>query len=269
MLVSGVQHILCRSTVGNLWLNCLCCPCVVVIINLHFHCTFMDLFIIDYTQISETVIEDRFCLEHGTKGWYDALDHHFRWLLQYRISPFFCRWGDSMRILAYTCPWPGNTSIFVGKTICCYGVWFFSHLFIIIIADHPKAKEYYSDPRLAAYAVPYAPILSRYCSNFCQVLYQFAIYVFGSFFLFTTALMLRKIPCEERLKSWNQRLIGRNLTSICGMRCVIAQLHVSTTQNASFSLVVVFFMMPYQFVGSIMACLANSYMQLDLHYSYE
>uniref|UniRef100_A0A0E0EDM2 Glycoside hydrolase 123 catalytic domain-containing protein n=1 Tax=Oryza meridionalis TaxID=40149 RepID=A0A0E0EDM2_9ORYZ len=44
--------------------------------------------------ISETVIEDRFCLEHGTK------------------------------------------------------------------ADHPKAKEYYSDPRLAAYAVPYAPILS-------------------------------------------------------------------------------------------------------------
>jgi len=38
-----------------------------------------------------------------------------------------------MRILAYTCPWP---------------------------ADHPKANEYYSDPRLAAYAVPYAPILS-------------------------------------------------------------------------------------------------------------
>ncbi|RLM86705.1 uncharacterized protein C2845_PM04G30620 [Panicum miliaceum] len=84
-------------------------------------------------MISETVIEDRFCLEHGTEGWYDALDHHFRWLLQYRISPFFCRWGDSMRILAYTCPWP---------------------------ADHPKANEYYSDPRLAAYAVPYAPILS-------------------------------------------------------------------------------------------------------------
>ncbi|KAG2637963.1 hypothetical protein PVAP13_2NG558400 [Panicum virgatum] len=83
--------------------------------------------------ISETVIEDRFCLEHGTEGWYDALDHHFRWLLQFRISPFFCRWGDSMRILAYTCPWP---------------------------ADHPKANEYYSDPRLAAYAVPYAPILS-------------------------------------------------------------------------------------------------------------
>ncbi|PWZ36634.1 hypothetical protein Zm00014a_020422 [Zea mays] len=31
--------------------------------------------------------------------------------------------------------------------------------------DHPKANEYYSDPRLAAYAVPYAPILS------CLLLY--------------------------------------------------------------------------------------------------
>ncbi|PKA59920.1 hypothetical protein AXF42_Ash015978 [Apostasia shenzhenica] len=38
-----------------------------------------------------------------------------------------------MRVLAYTCPWP---------------------------ADHPKSEEYYSNPRLAAYALPYAPILS-------------------------------------------------------------------------------------------------------------
>lgn len=83
--------------------------------------------------ISETVIEDRFSLEHGSDGWYDALDRHFTWLLQYRISPFFCRWGDSMRVLAYTCPWS---------------------------ADHPKSDKYYSDPRLAAYAVPYTPILS-------------------------------------------------------------------------------------------------------------
>ncbi|KAH7665457.1 hypothetical protein IHE45_13G035100 [Dioscorea alata] len=84
--------------------------------------------------ISETVIEDRFGLEHGSDGWYNALDQHFNWLLRYRISPFFCRWGDGMRILAYTCPWP---------------------------ADHPKSDEYYSNPRLAAYAVPYAPILYR------------------------------------------------------------------------------------------------------------
>ncbi|XP_028551607.1 uncharacterized protein LOC110104675 isoform X12 [Dendrobium catenatum] len=87
--------------------------------------------------ISETVIEDRFRVEHGTDGWFDALDQHFRWLLQYRISPFFCRWGDSMRVLAYTCPWR---------------------------ADHPKSDEYYSNLRLAAYAVPYYPILSG-CSN--------------------------------------------------------------------------------------------------------
>ncbi|KAJ3673132.1 hypothetical protein LUZ60_006506 [Juncus effusus] len=83
--------------------------------------------------VSETVIEDRFCLEHGSQSWYDALDRHFMWLLQYKISPFFCRWGESMRVLAYTCPWP---------------------------ADHPRAEDYYSDPRLAAYAVPYLPILS-------------------------------------------------------------------------------------------------------------
>ncbi|XP_058080319.1 uncharacterized protein LOC131228578 isoform X3 [Magnolia sinica] len=84
--------------------------------------------------ISETVIEDRFGVQHGSDGWYDALERHFKWLLQFRISPFFCRWGDSMRVLTYTCPWP---------------------------ADHPKADEYYSDPRLAAYAVPYTPILNR------------------------------------------------------------------------------------------------------------
>ncbi|XP_010244312.1 PREDICTED: uncharacterized protein LOC104588174 isoform X3 [Nelumbo nucifera] len=83
--------------------------------------------------ISETVIEDRFGVKHGSEEWYSALDQHFKWLLQYRISPFFCRWGDSMRVLTYTCPWP---------------------------ADHPKSDEYYSDPRLAAYAVPYAPVLS-------------------------------------------------------------------------------------------------------------
>ncbi|XP_020590821.1 uncharacterized protein LOC110031772 isoform X3 [Phalaenopsis equestris] len=83
--------------------------------------------------VSETVIEDRFRVKHGTDLWFGALDQHFRWLLQYRISPFFCRWGDSMCVLAYTCPWP---------------------------ADHPKSDEYYSDLRLAAYAVPYYPVFS-------------------------------------------------------------------------------------------------------------
>lgn len=83
--------------------------------------------------ISETVIEDRYGVEHGSVGWHSALDQHFKWLLQYRISPFFCRWGDGMRVLAYSCPWT---------------------------AEHPKSEEYYSDPRLAAYAVPFAPVLS-------------------------------------------------------------------------------------------------------------
>ncbi|KAM7521107.1 hypothetical protein LguiB_020069 [Lonicera macranthoides] len=82
--------------------------------------------------ISDTVIEDRFGVEHGSSEWYEALDKHFKWLLQYRISPYFCRWGDSMRVLTYTSPWP---------------------------ADHPKSDEYFSDPRLAAYAVPYSPVV--------------------------------------------------------------------------------------------------------------
>ncbi|CAL5385018.1 unnamed protein product [Camellia sinensis] len=60
--------------------------------------------------ISDTVIEDRFGVEHGSK-----------------------EWGDSMRVLTYTSPWP---------------------------ADHPKSDEYLSDPRLAAYAVPYCRVVS-------------------------------------------------------------------------------------------------------------
>ncbi|KAK6131194.1 hypothetical protein DH2020_035065 [Rehmannia glutinosa] len=83
--------------------------------------------------ISDTVIEDRFGVEHGSSKWYEALDQHFQWLLQYKISPFFCRWRENMRVLTYTCPWP---------------------------ADHPKSDEYFSDPRLAAYAVPYSPVVS-------------------------------------------------------------------------------------------------------------
>ncbi|XP_042004425.1 uncharacterized protein LOC121753256 isoform X2 [Salvia splendens] len=83
--------------------------------------------------ISDTVIEDRFGVEHGSSQWYEALDEHFQWLLQYKISPYFCRWREGMRVLTYTCPWP---------------------------ADHPKSDEYLSNPRLAAYAVPDSPVVS-------------------------------------------------------------------------------------------------------------
>lgn len=83
--------------------------------------------------ISDTVIEDRFGVEHGSPEWYAALEQHFKWLLQYKISPYFCKWGNSMRVLTYTSPWP---------------------------ADHPKSDEFFSDPRLAAYAVPYSPVIS-------------------------------------------------------------------------------------------------------------
>lgn len=64
-------------------------------------------FLLTVLKISDTVIEDRFGVQHGTEEWYSALDRHFKWLLQYKISPYFCRWGDSMRVLTYTSPWPG------------------------------------------------------------------------------------------------------------------------------------------------------------------
>ncbi|KAK2966648.1 hypothetical protein RJ640_002346 [Escallonia rubra] len=107
-------------------------------IRLKLHMTVWD-FVLPTTPslpavigISDTVIEDRFGVEHGSDEWYEALDQHFKWLLQYRISPYFCRWGDSMRVLTYSSPWP---------------------------ADNPKSDEYFSDPRLAAYAVPYNPVV--------------------------------------------------------------------------------------------------------------
>lgn len=68
----------------------------------------MSIVFLKFTQISDTVIEDRFGVEHGSSKWYEALDQHFKWLLQYKISPYFCRWGENMRVLTYTCPWPGN-----------------------------------------------------------------------------------------------------------------------------------------------------------------
>jgi hypothetical protein len=54
-----------------------------------------------------------------------------------------------------------HTKEYTGSLNLC-DVIFYSSVFL---ADHPKANEYYSDPRLAAYAVPYAPILSWYHSN--------------------------------------------------------------------------------------------------------
>ncbi|GBG70386.1 hypothetical protein CBR_g6514 [Chara braunii] len=79
--------------------------------------------------ISEKVVEKEYGdLVRGSERWFKVLDMHYEWLLSYRVSPYFCRWSDDMSVLCYTCPRP---------------------------ADHPRANECYSDPRLAAYAVPY------------------------------------------------------------------------------------------------------------------
>lgn len=80
-----------------------------------------------------------------------------------------------MRVLAYTCPWPGN----IVNCLVVYVMIHFLLIFLFIIyknflvsstADHPKSDEYYADPRLAVYAVPFAG-LSGYalfilCSRF-------------------------------------------------------------------------------------------------------
>ncbi|GAQ77724.1 hypothetical protein KFL_000030050 [Klebsormidium nitens] len=73
-------------------------------------------------------------LSRGTDDWCAALDAHFQWLLPFRVSPYFCRWEREMQVYTYTCPWP---------------------------VDHPRAEAYYSDPRLSAYALPYAGMDAR------------------------------------------------------------------------------------------------------------
>lgn len=74
--------------------------------------------------VSDTVIEDRFGVEHGSEEWYKKLDLHFKWLLQYRISPYFCKWGEGMRVLTYTSPWPGiaNPRLTCLCTVCICSV---------------------------------------------------------------------------------------------------------------------------------------------------
>ncbi|KAM2721978.1 hypothetical protein EV2_042977 [Malus domestica] len=53
--------------------------------------------------ISGTVIEDRCGVEHGTDEWYEALDQHFKWLLQYKISSYFCKFQR--------CSWKNRASL--------------------------------------------------------------------------------------------------------------------------------------------------------------
>ncbi|XP_028060146.1 uncharacterized protein LOC114263750 [Camellia sinensis] len=52
----------------------------------------------DWTELLGVVLMYRYSGKRKNKEWYEALDQHFNWLLQYKISPYFCRWGDSMRV---------------------------------------------------------------------------------------------------------------------------------------------------------------------------
>ncbi|EFH40123.1 hypothetical protein ARALYDRAFT_917687 [Arabidopsis lyrata subsp. lyrata] len=46
--------------------------------------------------------ESRFDVEHGIEECYKTFDLHFKWLLQYWISPYFCKWFE---VSKYVQPW--------------------------------------------------------------------------------------------------------------------------------------------------------------------
>lgn len=54
---------------------------------------------------------------------------------------------------------------YIQDLLSCYYIYFYLVCCISSLvgaADHPKSDEYLSDPRLAAYAVPYSPVDSWY-----------------------------------------------------------------------------------------------------------
>jgi len=92
----------------------------------------------------------------------------------------------------------------------------------VIVADHPKSDEYFSDPRLAAYAVPYKQVVSGYTVSCPRSLLS------GIFGMRTdeiqptcwcaTVMMRRRITCRNKLRYWEPRTTGEKLTFTCGMR---------------------------------------------------
>lgn len=68
-------------------------------------------------------------------------------------------------------------------------------------ADHPKSDEYFSDPRLAAYAVPYRQVIAGYA---CVVPVKLLISVVGTqtiTFVDVQAGMIQgKFTCGKKLR---------------------------------------------------------------------
>jgi hypothetical protein len=94
---------------------------------------------------------------------------------------------------------------------------------LIIVADHPKSDEYFSDPRLAAYAVPYKQVVSGYTvsqlSPFASVRYICNENWWNSTTCWcATVMMRRRITCRNKLRYWEPRITGEKLTFTCGMR---------------------------------------------------
>mmetsp|Transcript_21581 Transcript_21581/g.51518 ORF Transcript_21581/g.51518 Transcript_21581/m.51518 type:complete len:538 (-) Transcript_21581:220-1833(-) len=81
--------------------------------------------------LSEEVLENRWQVERNSEEWRTLLCRHFRFMLRYRMCPYFCRWGArgcGMGLVTYTSPFP------IGS---------------------PMADELLSSPQLCRYVVPF------------------------------------------------------------------------------------------------------------------
>ncbi len=79
--------------------------------------------------IADRTFAKRYGLQEGTPEWEQALDEWYRFLIDYRMSPYFCKFGQRQpNHYSYPAPWP--------------------------IGD-PRTDEYLADERLAVIAVPY------------------------------------------------------------------------------------------------------------------
>ena len=79
--------------------------------------------------IADRTFARRYGLREGTVEWQQALERWYRFLIEYRMSPYFCKFGQAApNHYSYPAPWP--------------------------IGD-PRTDEVLADDRLAASAVPY------------------------------------------------------------------------------------------------------------------
>jgi len=79
--------------------------------------------------IADRTFAGRYGLREGTVEWQQTLEKWYRFLIEYRMSPYFCKFGQAApNHYSYPAPWPNGD---------------------------PRTDEVLADERLAAIAVPY------------------------------------------------------------------------------------------------------------------